>query len=140
MGCEASSRSVAEDQLMKPVVFFGDSCSNHPKSSKSILLPTGLKLVTLERWTNNSILVRLENLFDNDLTVDLKEFFSWAAPGTGRNIEVMSLDGSLDLETMQKERLVWKHNQVRDVDGNSAVEEGEKYRIGARQILTLLVA
>merc|ERR1712203_852583 len=49
--CEASSRSVAEDQLMKPVVFFGDSCSNPPKS---ILLPTGLKLVTLERWANNS--------------------------------------------------------------------------------------
>ena len=56
------------------------------------------------------------------------------------NTKVMSLDGSLDLETMQKERLVWKHNQVRDVDGNSVVEEGKKYRIGARQILTLLVA
>ena len=52
----------------------------------------------------------------------------------------MSLDGSLDLETMQKERLVWKHNQGRDSDGNSVVEEGKKYRIGARQILTLLVA
>ena len=52
----------------------------------------------------------------------------------------MSLDGSLDLETMQKERLVWKHNQVRDGDGSSVVEEGKKYRIGARQILTLLVA
>ena len=56
------------------------------------------------------------------------------------DIKVMSLDGSLDLETMQKERLVWKHNQVRDVDGSSVVEEGKKYRIGARQILTLLVA
>ena len=54
--------------------------------------------------------------------------------------KVMSLDGSLDLETMQKERLVWKHNQVRDGDGSSVVEEGKKYRIGARQILTLLVA
>ena len=52
----------------------------------------------------------------------------------------MSLDGSLDLETMQKERLVWKHNQGRDVDGSTVVEEGKKYRIGARQILTLLVA
>ena len=52
----------------------------------------------------------------------------------------MSLDGSLDLETMQKERLGWKHNQVRDIDGSSVVEEGKKYRIGARQILTLLVA
>ena len=54
--------------------------------------------------------------------------------------KVMSLDGSLDLETMQKERLVWKHNQGRDVDGSTVVEEGKKYRIGARQILTLLVA
>ena len=54
--------------------------------------------------------------------------------------KVMSLDGSLDLETMQKERLVWKHNQGRDINGSSVVEEGKKYRIGARQILTLLVA
>ena len=54
--------------------------------------------------------------------------------------KVMSLDGSLDLETMQKERLVWKHDQVREGDGISVVEEGKKYRIGARQILTLLVA
>ena len=35
--------------------------------------------------------VRLENLFDDALTVDLEEFLSWAAPGTGRNIEVISL-------------------------------------------------
>ena len=56
------------------------------------------------------------------------------------DLKVMSLDGSLDLETMQRERLVWKHNQGRDVDGSSVVEEGKKYRIGARQILTLLVA
>ena len=34
--------------------------------------------------------MRLENLFDDALTVDLEEFLSWAAPGTGRNIEVMS--------------------------------------------------
>ena len=27
---KAASRTVAEDQLMKPVVFFGDSCSNPP--------------------------------------------------------------------------------------------------------------
>ena len=37
--------------------------------------------------------VRLENLFDDALTVDLEEFLSWAAPGAGRNIEVMSLHG-----------------------------------------------
>ena len=35
--------------------------------------------------------VRLENLFDDALTVDLEEFLIWAAPGTGRNIEVISL-------------------------------------------------
>ena len=34
--------------------------------------------------------VRLENLFDDALTVDLEEFLSWAAPGAGKNIEVMS--------------------------------------------------
>ena len=34
--------------------------------------------------------MRLENLFDDALTVDLEEFLSWAAPGAGKNIEVMS--------------------------------------------------
>merc|ERR1712192_142886 len=113
--CEAASRTVAEDQLMKPVVFFGDSCTNPPKSDKSILLPTGVKLITLERWTGNSTLVRLENLHDEPVT--------------------------LDLETMRRERLIWRHNGARKEEVmDNIVEEGKTYNIDAKQILTLLVS
>ena len=124
------------------------------KSDKSIVLPAGVKLVTLERWTGNSTLVRslhllhifsflgqvrLENLHDEAVTLDLEEFLSWAAPAEGRKVEVMSLDGSLDLDTMKKERLAWRHKEVLE-DADDIVEEGKSFNIGARQILTLLVS
>ena len=128
----------------------------HRKSDKSIELPAGVKLVTLERWTGNSTLVssyellhillifgdqvRLENLHDEAVTLDLKGFLSWAVPAEGRKVEVMSLDGGLDLETMRRERLVWRHNGAKEEEGGNTVEEGRTYNIDAKQILTLLVS
>ena len=85
--------------------------------------------------------VRLENLHDEAVTLDLEEFLSWAAPAEGRKVEVMSLDGNLDLETMRKERLVWRHNNgAKEEEGDNTVEEGKSYKIDAKQILTLLVS
>lgn len=126
------------------------------ESDKSIVLPAGVKLVTLERWTGNSTLVRslhllhillflqqvrLENLHDGAVTLDLEEFLTWAAPAGGRKVEVMSLDGNLDLETMRKERLVWRNNNgAKEEEGDNTVEEGKSYKIDAKQILTLLVS
>ena len=128
----------------------------HRKSDKSIELPAGVKLVTLERWTGNSTLVssyellhillifgdqvRLENLHDEVVTLDLEEFLSWAVPAEGRKVEVMSLDGGLDLETMRRERLVWRQNGAKEEEGENTVEEGRTYNIDAKQILTLLVS
>ena len=128
----------------------------HRKSDKSIELPAGVKLVTLERWTGNSTLVssyellhillifgdqvRLENLHDEAVTLDLEEFLSWAVPAEGRKVEVMSLDGGLDLETMRRERLVWRQNGAKEEEGENTVEEGRTYNIDAKQILTLLVS
>ena len=83
--------------------------------------------------------MRLENLRDEAVTLDLEEFLSWAAPAEERKVEVMSLDGSLDLETMRKERLVWRHNSGAKKEENT-VEEGKTYNIDAKQILTLLVS
>ena len=83
--------------------------------------------------------MRLENLLEEAISVDLGEFLNWAvAPVEGRKVEVMSLDGSLDLETMKKERLAWRHNEV--LEEEDIVEEGKSFNIGARQILTLLVS
>ena len=85
--------------------------------------------------------MRLENLLDEAVTLDLEEFLSWAAPAEGRKVEVMSLDGSLDLETMRKERLVWRHNSgAKKEEEENTVEEGKTYNIDAKQILTLLVS
>ena len=84
--------------------------------------------------------MRLENLLEEAVSVDLGEFLNWAvAPVEGRKVEVMSLDGSLDLETMKKERLAWRRNEVLE-EGDDIVEEGKSFNIGARQILTLLVS
>ena len=84
--------------------------------------------------------MRLENLLEEAISVDLGEFLNWAvAPVEGRKVEVMSLDGSLDQETMKKERLAWRHNEVLE-DADDIVEEGKSFNIGARQILTLLVS
>ena len=83
--------------------------------------------------------MRLENLLEEAISVDLGEFLNWAvAPVEGRKVEVMSLDGSLDLDTMKKERLAWRHNEV--LEEEDIVEEGKSFNIGARQILTLLVS
>ena len=86
--------------------------------------------------------VRLENLRDEAVTLDLEEFLSWAAPAEGRKVEVTSLDGNLDLETMRKERLVWRHNSgaKEEEEEENTVEEGKTYNIDAKQILTLLVS
>ena len=84
--------------------------------------------------------MRLENLHDEAVTLDLEEFLSWAVPTEGRKVEVMSLDGSLDLETMRRERLVWRHNGAREEEVENIVEEGKTYSIDAKQILTLLVS
>ena len=85
---------------------------------------------------------RLENLLDEAVTLDLEEFLSWAVPAQGRKVEVMSLDGSLDLETMRRERLVWRHNNngAKEEEGDNTVEEGKTYKIDAKQILTILVS
>ena len=83
--------------------------------------------------------VRLENLLEEAVTLDLEELLSWAVPAEGRKVEVMSLDGGLDLETMKKERLVWRHNVVEELEENT-VEEGKIYKIDAKQILTLLLS
>ena len=83
--------------------------------------------------------MRLENLLEEAISVDLGEFLNWAvAPVEGRKVEVMSLDGSLNLDTMKKERLAWRHNEV--LEEEDIVEEGKSFNIGARQILTLLVS
>ena len=83
--------------------------------------------------------MRLENLLEEAISVDLGEFLNWAvAPVEGRKVEVMSLDGNLDLDTMKKERLAWRHNEV--LEEEDIVEEGKSFNIGARQILTLLVS
>ena len=83
--------------------------------------------------------MRLENLLEEAISVDLGEFLNWAvAPVEGRKVEVMSLDGSLDQDTMKKERLAWRHNEV--LEEEDIVEEGKSFNIGARQILTLLVS
>ena len=86
--------------------------------------------------------MRLENLLEEPISVDLGEFLNWAvAPVEGRKVEVMSLDGSLDLDTMKKERLAWRHKEVLEEEvGDDIVEEGKSFNIGARQILTLLVS
>ena len=83
--------------------------------------------------------MRLENLLEEAISVDLGEFLNWAvAPVEGRKVEVMSLDGSLNLDTMKKERLAWRHKEV--LEEEDIVEEGKTFNIGARQILTLLVS
>ena len=85
--------------------------------------------------------MRFENLHDDAVTLDLEEFLSWAVPAEGRKVEVMSLDGGLDLETMRKERLVWRHNNgAKEEEEDNTVEEGKTYNIDAKQILTLLVS
>ena len=83
--------------------------------------------------------MRLENLLEEAISVDLGEFLNWAvAPVEGRKVEVMSLDGNLDLDTMKKERLAWRYDEV--LEEEDIVEEGKSFNIGARQILTLLVS
>ena len=84
--------------------------------------------------------MRLENMHDEAVTLDLEEFLSWAVPAEGRKVEVMSLDGVLDLETMRRERLVWRHNRAKEEEGGNTVEEGKTYNLDAKQILTLLVS
>merc|ERR1712080_194840 len=143
MGCEADTRSVAEEQLMKPLVFFGEKCENLPLPTKPLLLPPGVKLLTLERWNNagnSSVLVRLENMLETDIETDLTELLSVITTTGNKDIIQMALDGSQRLEDM--ERLVW--NTGGNTGGSRQEYRGGSkapvFTVGARMIITLLVS
>jgi len=127
---------------MKPVVFFGELCDNLPEPTKSILLPPGVKLLTLERWNtaeNSSVLVRLENMIDTDIQTDLTELLSLLTFTTGgdkNQVTEMTLDGNQALEDM--ERLVWNTRESRQDSRQKS--NGSVFTVGAGKILTLLVS
>eukprot|EP00092_Neocalanus_flemingeri_P035232 GFUD01038336.1.p1 GENE.GFUD01038336.1~~GFUD01038336.1.p1 ORF type:complete len:974 (+),score=218.88 GFUD01038336.1:74-2995(+) len=107
--CEIASRRIAEEELMKPVIFFGEYCSNLRESTTSVELPADIKLLTMEKWSEESVLVRLENIkIDGDPTkVDLDTLF----PGrTIANTVETTLDGSLPLAELK--RLKWKTSEL----------------------------
>merc|ERR1719470_690013 len=51
--CELKTRKRAEEKLLKPVMFFGEPCATLPPPSKSVNLPRGIKLLTLEPLLDN---------------------------------------------------------------------------------------
>merc|ERR1719350_2489497 len=104
--CELSSRMVAEEELMKPVIFFGEYCSNMRESESSVELPSGIKLLSMEKWSSDgSILVRIENMHvsGDPISVDFNRLFP------GKNIYMITettLDGNLHIKDLN--RFKWK--------------------------------
>ncbi|KAI5636838.1 alpha mannosidase middle domain-containing protein [Phthorimaea operculella] len=105
-------------------------------------LPDGLNLLTLEPWTDNSILIRIENyleLSDKDestLELDLSKFFT--------NIQLTSLkETTLAANRWLKDFKQWSWNTQTDFDGIQATKEnvqddGFKIKIKAKQIRTFV--
>ena len=94
--------------LMKPILMFGPDChhsifktSLKPKFSP---LPDNVKLLTLERWTNNSVLIRLENMsLQKTSVVSIVKVLE--SIGNFSDIVETSLDGNVNIENMK--RLHW---------------------------------
>lgn len=103
--CEMSSRLIAEEELMKPVLFFGDYCSDLSESKSSVELPTGVKLLTLEKWSADLTLVRVENMHisGDPISVNLQTIFPSNSVST---IIETTLDGNLQKQDLN--RLKWK--------------------------------
>jgi len=107
--CEIASRMIAEEELMKPVIFFGEYCSNLRDSPNSISLPDEIKLLTMEKWLEDSVLIRLENMriSGGPTSVDLDMLF----PGkTIENVVETTLDGNLPLSELK--RLEWNKSHI----------------------------
>jgi len=106
--CQHESRLEAEKMLMKPILMFGPDChhsifktSLKPKFSP---LPDNVKLLTLERWTNNSVLIRLENMsLQKTSVVSIVKILESIGKFSG--IVETSLDGNVNIENMK--RLHW---------------------------------
>ncbi|XP_023343097.1 lysosomal alpha-mannosidase, partial [Eurytemora carolleeae] len=121
--CDDESARKAEEIFAAPVILFGEACGPNsrpvsPDVSKlhakfnakprtSINLPDYIKLLTMEKWTQNQILVRLENILSDVLesyTVHVQDLF----PGKPvSKIQEMTLDGNR-LKSQVK-RMDWIH-------------------------------
>jgi hypothetical protein len=82
--------------------------------------------------------VRLENLIDDDIDLDLSVFLAEMAPGGG--VSVMTLDGSQTLAKMERDRLKWRHAQGARRERADYKGANGVFNIQAKQILTLLVS
>jgi len=134
--CEISSRMIAEEELMKPVLFFGEYCSELRESESSVELPTGVKLLTMEKWSDSSILVRIENIriSGGPISVDL----STLLPGKNiASLQETTLDGNLPLEDLK--RMKWKTKNEDITQPQHKKFERHLVEIEAKQIRSFLL-
>jgi len=135
--CETKSRMIAEKQLMKPVLFFGQYCSNLKESSSSIELPAGIKLLTMERWSEDVILIRLENLNTSggSISVDLRSLFPKKQISS---VFESTLDASRSRSKLT--RLDWTNDNVRQYQSKSVSNDNPIISLKAKELKAFLVA
>jgi len=109
--CEDETAELANQVFAKPVVHFGEACSDTRMDEKSINLklnwPSFIKLLTLEKWESNKVLVRLENVLTEKktpFTVNLADLFPNKSITA---VQHMTLDGNKVKSQAVRDRFSW---------------------------------
>jgi len=122
--CEEEATKEAENIFAAPVLLFGETCAKARSVGSELNLPASLKLLTLEKWAANQILVRLENLVGTAASLQIGGLF----PGqTIQQIEERTLDGNALKSRMS--RFSWRKdsNHIPRLDDTASEDETTKY-------------
>ncbi|CAG2117424.1 unnamed protein product, partial [Medioppia subpectinata] len=149
-------RNLDQRLFMSPLITFSPLTQtqaeyrNKYKTSYSALnqeLPQNVHLLTLEKWTQNELLLRLEHFYqkeDNnelskDVEIDLKNMFKDIKI---KEVREMTLSANQELSESQKSRLQWKSkNPLNDIQFNSNQHFNDisKVQLSSQQIRTFIL-
>ncbi|CAG2104129.1 unnamed protein product [Medioppia subpectinata] len=149
-------RDLDQRLFMSPLITFSPLTQtqaeyrNKYKTSYSALnqeLPQNVHLLTLEKWTQNELLLRLEHFYqkeDNnelskDVEIDLKNMFKDIKI---KDVREMTLSANQELSESQKSRLQWKSkNPLNNIQFNSNQHFNDisKVKLSSQQIRTFIL-
>ncbi|CAG2108860.1 unnamed protein product, partial [Medioppia subpectinata] len=149
-------RDLNQRLFMSPLITFSPLTQtqaeyrNKYKTSYSALsqeLPQNVHLLTLEKWTQNELLLRLEHFYQKedknelskDVEIDLKTLFKDIKI---KDIREMTLSANQELSESQTNRLQWKSKQpLNDIQFNSDqhLNDISKIQLSSQQIRTFIL-
>ncbi|KAJ8919704.1 hypothetical protein NQ315_006232 [Exocentrus adspersus] len=121
----ALERDIAQRKLLQPWVFFTETVP--PQSEGSLLdhsLPSNVHLLTLEPWSDNAILIRLEHVLEKEEDPNLSKEVTVDVSGLFKTFKIVSMkEYMLAANTPLEESKKFTWSQVGEEDASSPLSK-----------------